>query len=39
MQRADLDMYAEKGRRKSGVTAETQPISTSQKAHASGQGA
>jgi diguanylate cyclase (GGDEF)-like protein len=40
MQRADLDMYAEKGMRKAGVTTETQPISTAQEARqASGQGA
>ena len=40
MQRADLDMYAEKGMRKAGVTTDPQPVSTARKAHhASGQGA
>jgi len=40
MQQADLDMYAEKGVLKAGVTAEPQPISTVPQArHANGQGA
>ena len=38
MQRADLDMYAEKGIHKSAATA-PQPISTAQQVRASGQGA
>lgn len=40
MQRADLDMYAEKGMRKAGATHEPPPVSTAPQArHASGQGA
>lgn len=39
MQRADLDMYAEKGMRKAGVIAEPQTVSTAPQRHASGQGA
>jgi len=40
MQRADLDMYAEKGLRKAGVTTDLPPVSTAGQARqASGQGA